>query len=389
MKIKFVAVAVGQVDQLGGRVMSLSEYELKQVEKLREHREKELRRSPRRMLPEAIRDKGNDWLNKAVQNPAAAKARNAGSGAFNAAASGAGKFMNRTAQLTTSDKRVLKAYKKKGHSVNTLDDIRKLDLHAIDRVAAFARLHYAYSLTAAAEGAAVGLVMTGGEAAVAAGGIAGAGAGAAPWLGTIAAAVGADIGAVLAACSRVVAHDALYYGYDPRDPAEEVFMMQVIALALAPTATSKVVAYQQLSKLTRSLATNAAWRHLNEQTLVKVAQKFATGFGQKLTKKKLGQFVPFAGVGVGAFVNWKMVDDVAEAAYWAYRERFLLEKGAEIDPRTIDVESYEEHPGGEGETAIDVIQILESEGIYVGDNLASRGPAEDTTTEDRDSGVSQ
>ena len=38
---------------------------------------------------------------------------------------------------------------------------------------------------------------------------------------------------------------------------------------------------------------------LNQQTLVKVVQKFATQFGQKLTKKKLGQFVPVAGVGIG------------------------------------------------------------------------------------------
>jgi hypothetical protein len=64
-----------------------------------------------------------------------------------------------------------------------------------------------------------------------------------------------------------------------------------------------------------------AWRQLNQQTLVKVVQKFAAQFGQKLTKKKLGQFVPIAGVGIGAALNWKMVDDVANAAYWAYRQR--------------------------------------------------------------------
>ena len=47
--------------------------------------------------------------------------------------------------------------------------------------------------------------------------------------------MGVDAAALLAACSRVVAHDALYYGYDPRDPVEEVFMMQVIGLGLANT----------------------------------------------------------------------------------------------------------------------------------------------------------
>lgn len=208
--------------------------------------------------------------------------------------------------------------------------------------------------------------MTGGQAAVVGGGVAGAGAGAAPGLGTIATALGVDIGAMLTACSRVIAHDALYYGYDPRDPAEEVFMMQVISLALAGQASSKVIAYQQLAQITRSLATNAAWRQLNEKTLVKIAQKFATSFGQKLTKKKLGQFVPFAGVGVGAFMNWKMIDDVADAAYWAYRERFLYEKGGEMDPMTIDGEFYgEAEIHDQVDSPIDVIEILESEGIHL------------------------
>ncbi len=80
-------------------------------------------------------------------------------------------------------------------------------------------------------------------------------------------------------------------------------MMQVIGLGLAGTAPAKAVAYQQLAVLTRSLATNMTWRQLNQQTLVKIAQKFASQFSQKLTKKKLGQFVPIAGVGIGAAMN--------------------------------------------------------------------------------------
>lgn len=346
--------------------MALSDYELSQLEKVREHKERELRSSPRRLVPEAVREKGAEWFSRTMKNPAAAKAKDTGAEAFKAAAAGAGKFMTRSAQLTTSEKRIIRAYTKRGHAVGSLNEIRKLDLYAIDHVASFARLHYAYSLGAAAEGAVAGLAMTGGQAAVVGGGVAGAGAGAAPGLGTIATALGVDIGAMLTACSRVIAHDALYYGYDPRDPAEEVFMMQVISLALAGQASSKVIAYQQLAQITRSLATNAAWRQLNEKTLVKIAQKFATSFGQKLTKKKLGQFVPFAGVGVGAFMNWKMIDDVADAAYWAYRERFLYEKGGEMDPMTIDGEFYgEAEIHDQVDSPIDVIEILESEGIHL------------------------
>jgi hypothetical protein len=147
-------------------------------------------------------------------------------------------------------------------------------------------------------------------------------------------------------------------------------MMQVIGLGLATTGPAKAVAYQQLAVLTRSLARNLVWRDLNQQAFVKVAQKFAQQFGQKLTKRKLGQFVPVAGIGIGAALNYKMVDDVAEAAYWAYRERYLIDKGAEVGPVVIDgevVSSEGKSPEPE-ETAINVVKILESEGIRIDDD---------------------
>ena len=359
-------------------MVGLSTYECEQLKKVQEHRDRELRRSARRLVPERAQDKGREYYDKALKMPGAAKVRDRGSAVLKATAQGAGKFITRTGQLTTSEKRVVRAYAKRGHLVEGVADIRKLDLSAVDKVAAFTRLHYTYSAFAAVEGAAAGLFVSGGQILLAggsaaagaaggaaggpAGGIAGAGAGATPGLGAIAATMGADAAALLTVCSRVIAHDALYYGYDPRDPAEEVFMMQVIGLGLAATPSAKYAAYQQLSVLTTKLAKNATWHQLNQQTLVRVAQKFAGQFSQKLTKKKLGQFVPAAGIGIGAALNWKMVDDVSSAAYWAYRERFLCEKGGELPPPVVD--AYLARPAdAEEETAINVIEILESEGV--------------------------
>ena len=144
-------------------------------------------------------------------------------------------------------------------------------------------------------------------------------------------------------------------------------MMQVIGLGLALTPSAKAVAYQRQAILTRSLATNTTWRQLNQQTLVKVAQKFAAQFGQKLTKKKLGQFVPIARVGIGAALNWKMVYDVSKAAYWAYRERFLYEKGGDLEPIVVDAEVDDSADEDGAESSIDVIDILESEVIVLDD----------------------
>jgi hypothetical protein len=348
----------------------LTEYEQEELDKVGEHKRRILNRSPRRLIPETVQERSNDLLKKAMRFPGAEKVKDSGAAALNGAAVGAGKFMTRTGQLTTSSDRVVRAYVKKGHAVQGLDDIKKLDLKQVDKVAAFTRLRYTYSVTAAVEGAATGLAVSGGQAAAAGGGVAGAGVGAAPGLGAIAAAAGADIAALLTACSRVVAHQALYYGYDPLNTAEDVFMMQVIGLGLATTGPAKAVAYQQLAVLTRSLARNLVWRDLNQQTFVKVAQKFAAQFGQKLTKRKLGQFVPIAGVGIGAALNYKMVDDVAEAAYWAYRERFLLDKGgANTGPIVIDAEFIDENESpSDDETAINIVDILESEGIRIDDD---------------------
>lgn len=349
--------------------MGLSEYEREELEKVYEHKRRVLNRSPRRLVPPTVQKRSADLFSRVMKMPGADKAKDSGAAVFNATAAGAGKFMTRTGQLTTSSDRVVRAYAKKGHAVQDLDGIRKLDLKQVDDVASFTRLHYTYSLTAAVEGAATGLAVSGGQAVATAGAVAGAGAAAAPGLGTIVAAMGVDAAALLTACSRVVAHDALYYGYDPLNPAEEIFMMQVIGLGLATTAPAKAAAYQQLAVLTRSLARNLVWRDLNQQTFVKVAQKFAAQFGQKLTKRKLGQFVPIAGVGIGAALNYRMVDSIADAAYWAYRERFLHGKGADMGSVVIDVEVVDEDDSTDGdETAINVVDILKSEGVSIDDD---------------------
>ena len=118
------------------------EYEEQQLIKVKEHKKRILKRSPRRLVPASVKEKGAEWFDRMAKAPGADKAKNAGAAVLGATAAGAGKFMTRTGQLTTSDKRVIRAYTKKGHSVERLDDIRRLDLRAVDGVASFARLHY-------------------------------------------------------------------------------------------------------------------------------------------------------------------------------------------------------------------------------------------------------
>ena len=310
--------------------MTLSAYEQEQLKKVAAHKERSLK-PPRRLLPFSVGEARSGLFDKLPKVPGLASVTKPGAALLDATTAGAGKVMARTGDLTTSPARVIAAYRKKGHPVTQLDDIRKLDLRVIDDVASFGLLHHAYSISAAVEGAATGLAVSGGEAVATAGAAASAGAAAGPGLGTIATAMGFDVAALLTACSGVVAQDALYYGYDPRQPAEEIFLMQVIGLGLATTTSAKGAAYQRLATLTESLARKEDWDGLDEQTFAKVAQKFAVNFSQSVTRKKLGQLVPVVGVGIGAALNWKTVAGIADAAYWAYRERFLYEKSGKAD----------------------------------------------------------
>jgi hypothetical protein len=73
--------------------MTLSEYEQQQLKKVNEHR------------PE----KGSELFDKLLKVPGVGKARDSGAAVLGATAAGAGKFMTRTGQLTTSDARVIRA----------------------------------------------------------------------------------------------------------------------------------------------------------------------------------------------------------------------------------------------------------------------------------------
>src|SRR5215207_4056931 len=101
------------------------------------------------------------------------------------------------------------------------------------------------ALGAAIEGAGAGVVVTGGEVLATGGSIAGAGAGAAPGAGAIVGAMAFDAASVLGATARLVAHTAAYYGYDVREPEEQMFALSVISWTSAGSEGAKVAAFQQ------------------------------------------------------------------------------------------------------------------------------------------------
>jgi hypothetical protein len=97
---------------------------------------------------------------------------------------------------------------------------------------------------------------------------------------------------------------------------------------------------------------------LNEKVLTKIAQSFAAKFAQQLPKKKLGQFVPIAGMAVGAGLSYMLIDRIAVSARDAYRERFLIEKS---DGDLTGDLNHDDADLVQDDDAIGVIELLRDE----------------------------
>ncbi|MFE7213143.1 EcsC family protein [Streptomyces sp. NPDC057611] len=229
--------------------------------------------------------------------------------------------VGRVSRAGLSSKRVVTLHKKRGHDVASLSDLRSLDLEQVDAVRGRAASWY-YPAAAALSGAGAGLVISGGELVLAAS----AGAAAAPSGGAIAGAFAADTAAVLGLASRAVGQVSLFYGYDPEEPAEKLFVMSVVNVGTASSATAKNAAMADISRLTQALFRGKTWEVLSESVVTKVSTQFAKAFGFRLTKKGLGKAVPAFGIVVGGTLNWTTLEGIVDAAEMAYRRRFLLEK---------------------------------------------------------------
>lgn len=176
-------------------------------------------------------------------------------------------FGSRAARASLRRDLVLRAYRKRGHLVDSIEDIRRLELRTIDVV--MPRLDVAYIAAAFTEGAAAGLAVSGGQITMAGGALLGAGVGAAPGAGVVVGAMAADAAAVLVATQRAVAHVAAYYGYDTDRPEERLFALGVLGVGTA-SETGKAAAYVELNKIVQGLARRQTWKQLNERTVTKI-----------------------------------------------------------------------------------------------------------------------
>lgn len=344
----------------------MTPYEQRAWAEIVEWRQDRLAVRTRRMLPAAVR-------NRAVKAGQSAKGKfEALPGAhefeskFLEALSGLGDFGARTAMASVRGDAIVEAYRKRGHTVDDLDDIRKLDLKVIDDVKP--NLGLAYTAGATVEGAAAGLAVSGGELLATAGGVFGVGAGSAPGAATVIGAMAGDAVAVLLATNRAVAHIAAYYGYDVDRPDERLVALAVLGMGTA-SEVGKAAAYAEINKLVQMLARRAAWGQLRQNAVARVVEKVFVRLGIRLTQRKLGQAVPVVGALFGAGMNAKLLLAVTDDAEHVYRERFLRER--------YGLPAHDALPTTSEREDVDVIDVAEllDEAELLDDDDRSEEPA--------------
>lgn len=247
------------------------------------------------------------------------------------AARAAGDTSGKAGRLGLTPSRVVHQHQKRGANIESLHEVRQLDLADIDAVRG-RTAGLIYSATAMASGAGTGIVATGGTL----GSMFSAGAAALPSAGAAAGTMAADMAFVFSVYHRATARAALVYGYDPEVPAEQLFMLGIMNLTSASTAAAKQAAMKDLAKLTHALAVKMPWAQIEQSLMAKLLKSFMGRFTNEVTKNSLGKAVPVAGIAVGALLNGFTVDQVVRDADLAYRRRFLLEKYPELENRDGD-----------------------------------------------------
>ncbi len=264
----------------------------------------------------------------------------------------------RSVHSVSLDRR-LRRLQKKHPEVGTSEVLRLQDLELLDRT----RPRFRHQSIAGVEGALSSLAITGLQVSATVSGGATAG-------GT-AAVIAADSAASLSLLGRSVAEVAVNYGYNPRLPDEEMYIMGIMAYSTASAGSAaKIASFRELTNLTGQMMRGATWHQLGQDGLVRALQTVFAKLGWKLTHKRLAQAVPIAGAVLLAGLSVQMMETAIRDATRIYRLRFLTEKyGLDVTKWLADADSEERPEPTRGDD--DVISLDMADYIDEADNVSN------------------
>ena len=138
----------------------------------------------------------------------------------------------------------------------------------------------------------------------------------------------ADIPSLYFLVFRTVQEVALTYGFPPDSESELDHVLKVVDVGHYLENDKKRKAMVELESLQDMMRQGVPMKDLERTVIAKSLQAFSRQLATAITRRKLAQTVAVIGAAVGASVNSALVGDVGDAAYYAYRRRFLLERVA-------------------------------------------------------------
>ena len=156
-------------------------------------------------------------------------------------------------------------------------------------------------------------------------GYAATGGGAAGALG--AAGLAIDIPATMTLALRTARLTGLAYGFGGKGASEQIYILDILQLAAANSLDDRQAAIARLAEGRKTLSEDD-WHKVAEMTghaagASVAARRAAETLGVNLSVRKLAQVTPVVGAAVGASVNASFQSDVAAAARFAFRARWL------------------------------------------------------------------
>lgn len=206
-------------------------------------------------------------------------------------------------------KNVEKLARKRGLDINSFTELRQQDLKVCDRLLNSNTLRW--RTMGALEGGGMGLLAL------------------VPVAG-IPVAIGADIVVIQVLSTAIAARIAYSYGYDAKDPAEQVFIQRLVRRSFMAQA-AKAKPLRDVARAADAIKGRVRWsdklradNHLLA-ALEKLLQQLGPA-GSKVPVQNVAKVVPFVGVLIGAGMNSMILGNVAADAQRYCQTRFLCDK---------------------------------------------------------------
>ncbi|WP_218713654.1 EcsC family protein [Arthrobacter sp. BF1] len=225
------------------------------------------------------------------------------------AATGILELVNDWAMELNDPKSVEKLARKQGLEIDSFADLQGQDLRTCDRLLALNTL--TWRTAGALEGGGMGLLAM------------------VPVAG-LPVAITADIVAIQVLSTAIASRIAYSYGYDPKDPAEQLFIQRMVRRSFMAQA-AKAKPLHGTARAANAVRGRVRWSaklrqdHRLLAALEKLMQQ-ASASGSRVSVQNVAKAVPFVGVLIGAGMNAAVLGNIAADAKRYCQTRFLCDK---------------------------------------------------------------